>query len=272
MSTLARCAVTSSTSVAWVASQAVVDQALLDQHGAHRREAPGVGARAHLEVEVGQLGGLGAPRVEDDHRTRRVARDLLQRGAGAGDAVALPRVLADEDRDLGVLEVAAHVGAEHLAVDPELAGLLLGEGVRAEPRAEGGPGAGGVGAAEVVPLPAAPVVEDRLPAVGVAHLGEPGRHLGDGGVPVDLLERAVVAAAQRGRQPVPAVLVVVEAQRLLARVALRRRVGLVAADALEAATVVAAEAHLDAAVALAEDAGRWLPGVVAHVVASQWVH
>ena len=56
-----------------------------------------------------------------------------------------------------------------------------------------------------------------------------------------------------------AVLVVVEAQRLLARVALRRRVGLVAADPLEAAAVVAAEAHLDAAVALAQDARRGVP-------------
>ena len=225
MSTLARWAATSSTSVGVARQPRVVDEVLLDQHRAQRRQAPGVGARAHLEVEVGQVGGLGAPRVEHDHRAGRVAGDLLQRGAGAGDAVALPRVLADEERDLGLLEVAAHVGAEHLAVDPELARLLLGERVGPEPRAHGRPGAGRVGAAEVVPLPAAAVVEDRLPAVGVAHLGEPGRHLGDGGVPVDLLEGAVVAAAQRGRQAVATVLVVVEAQRLLARVARPTRGG-----------------------------------------------
>ena len=35
-----------------------------------------------------------------------IVGDLLERGAGAREAVGLPRVLADEDRDLGVLEVA----------------------------------------------------------------------------------------------------------------------------------------------------------------------
>ena len=61
-------------------------------------------------------------------------------------------------------------------------------------------------------------------------------------------------------------LVMVEAQRLLARVALRRRVGLVAADALEApgwadrdGGIPVAEADLDAAVALAQDACGGLP-------------
>ena len=91
---------------------------------------PGVGAGPHLQVDVGQLGGLGAAGVDHDHRPGGVVGDLLQRGAGPGEAVALPRVLADEDHDLAVLDLAPHVGAEHLGVDPELAGLLLGEGVR----------------------------------------------------------------------------------------------------------------------------------------------
>src|SRR5688500_422016 len=81
--------------------------------------------------------------------------------------------------------------------------------------------------------------------------------LGDRRVPVDLLERAVVAAAQRGRQPVRVVLVVVEAQRLLARVALRRGMLLVTASPLEPPRGLA-EACRDAAVALAEDAGGGL--------------
>ena len=196
--------------------------------------------------------------------------------AGPGEAVALPRVLADEDHDLAVLDLAPDVGAEHLGVDPELAGLLLGEGVRPVlAGAERGERGAGVGPAEVVPLPAAAEVEDRVAAVGVAHRAEAGRDLGDGGVPVDLLEGAVGPAAQRPGQPLAeaghagrgdraaaGVLVVVEAQRLLARVALRHRVRLVAADAGEPAAVVAAEPHLDAAVALAEDAGGRVPGGV----------
>ena len=57
----------------------------------------------------------------------------------------------------------------------------------------------------------------------------------------------------------PAVLVVVEPQCLLARVALRRGMGLVAADPFEAAAVDSAESDLDAAVALAQDAGGRFP-------------
>ena len=89
-------------------------------------------------------------------------------------------------------------------------------------------------AAEVVPLAAAAVVDDRLAAVGVADRAEAGGDLADRGVPVDLLERAVGPPAQRVQHPLAAaVLVVVEPQRLLARVALRRGMGLVAADPLE---------------------------------------
>ena len=55
----------------------------------------------------------------------------------------------------------------------------------------------------------------------------------------------------------------VQAQRLLAGVALRGGVRLVAADAVERVAVLT-EAHLDAAVALAQDAGRRLPVGVRH--------
>ena len=72
-----------------------------------------------------------------------------------------------------------------------------------------------------------------------------------------------VAAAERVQHPLAAtVLVVVEPQRLLARVPLRRRVVLVAPDPLERAPV-GAESDLDAAVALAQDARRLLPSAAA---------
>src|SRR5262249_31834132 len=63
----------------------------------------------------------------------------------------------------------------------------------------------------------------------------------------------------RRGQTVATVLVVVEAQSLLARVTLRRRMGLVAADPLEGAPVGTAETYFDPAVALTQDARRWLP-------------
>ena len=111
----------------------------------------------------------------------------------------------------------------------------------------------------MVPLPTAAVVEDLVAAVRVANGAEPGGHLADRRVPVDLLVRAIVTATQRVQDALPAtVLVEVEAQRLLTRVALRRRMILVAADPLERPPV-GTEPHLDAAVALAQDAGSLVP-------------
>jgi len=122
-------------------------------------------------------------------------------------------------------------------------------------------------AAEMIPLPAAPVVEDRLSAVLVAHSGEALGHLTHHSVPVDLLERAVGTPAKGIEDTLATpVLVVVEPQRLLARVPLRRGVGLVAADAHHRRPV---GAHLDAAVDRAEDAGGLVPVHVAR--GSRWM-
>src|SRR5262245_31989558 len=57
----------------------------------------------------------------------------------------------------------------------------------------------------------------------------------------------------------PAVLIVIEPQRLLARVALGRRMRLVTADLIEAAAALPAEPDQDPAVAFAEDAGARAP-------------
>ncbi|MBB4661263.1 hypothetical protein BDZ31_000836 [Conexibacter arvalis] len=237
--------------------EGVVDAAVAHEQPEQRGEAPGVGARADLEVVVGQSGGLRRDRVDHDQRALRIGGDLLQDDAGARERLRLPRVLAEEERDLGMLEVAARVAAVEVGVDEALAHLLLRQRARAVSRPERRHHRAGVGAAEVVALPAAAVVEDRLAAVLVADGRQPRRDLGDRRLPVDLLEAAVGPAPQRARQPVAAVLVVVEPQRLVAGVTLRGGVGAVAADAREAAAV---ELHLDPAVALAEDARALPPG------------
>ena len=111
---------------------AVGEHLLLDEHGQQCREQIGVTTRPRPEVDVGEIGRLGAPRVDDDQRAVRVVGDLLEDPAGLREAVRLPRVLAPEHGDLGVLVVAGGVAAraaEQLPVDPELAGLLLGERV-----------------------------------------------------------------------------------------------------------------------------------------------
>src|SRR5581483_3381143 len=178
------------------------------------------------------------------------------------EAMRLPRVLAHEDADLGLGEVGPHDGgAEHGGVHPELAGLLLGQRTGAELRPVGGQRRAGVGAPQMVALATTAVVEDRLTAVLGADGPQPGGDLGDGGVPADLLVGAVGPAAQRAQHPLgAAVLVAVQPQRLLAGVALGARVPLVAPHLLQAAAVGATEADLEAAVALAQDAGGGRPG------------
>ncbi len=85
---------------------------------------------------------------------------------------------------------------------------------------------------------------------------KPDGDLGNRGVPVDFLVAAVGAPAHRRGQPVAVVLVVVQPQRLVAGVALRGGMVLVAADLGELAAV---ELHDDAAVAFAQDARGGLP-------------
>ena len=84
-----------------------IGQPLLEHDGGHRADEPRVPAGLHLEVDVGERGGLGAPGVDHDQCPVGVAGDLLQRRPGMRDAVRHPRVLADEQRHLGVLEVAS---------------------------------------------------------------------------------------------------------------------------------------------------------------------
>ena len=173
--------------------------------------------------------------------------------------MGVPRVLPDEDRDLCVLVVAGRVTpglAEEPAVDPELACLLLRERVRGVDAADRRAGRGAEAATQVVPLTAAAVVEDRGATVGVAYRGESLGDLGDRGVPVDRLEHPVGLPAKRRGQPMPAVLVVVEPECLLARVAPRGRMRLVAAHAHDVSVV---DTDLETAVDGAEDAGRGVP-------------
>ena len=196
------------------------DQTFLDQDRCQCGQAPRIGARAHGEVVVRHLGGLAAARVDDDHRAIRVLLDLAQDHPCAREAVRLERVLAQEDRDLGVLEVAMHAGAHHLALDPGFAGLLLRQGVGAVDHAQGLDGAVGIGAAEVVALAAAAVVEDAGAAVLGFDGGQLFGDLPDGGGPVDVFVAAVGAPPLRAGDAVGAVLIEVHALRLLADVAL----------------------------------------------------
>ena len=125
---------TGSDAVDVLGEEGVVQQVLLHERrrsaARHQASLPGRTRRwksASLAVSV-------THRVDDDHRALGVLGDLAQHDPGAREALRHPRVLADEHRHLGVLELAARVTAVELRVDPRLAGLLLGEGAGAVPR------------------------------------------------------------------------------------------------------------------------------------------
>ena len=68
-----------------IAQERAIDEILLDEHREQRGEREGVGAGPHLEVEVGELGGLGAARVDHDQRALRdPSRSRAARRARAG--------------------------------------------------------------------------------------------------------------------------------------------------------------------------------------------
>ena len=91
-----------------------IDETFLDDDGDERGQTPRIRPRLNCEADVGDLGGLGTARIDDDQRPVRIAGDLLQRRAGTGDAVRLSRVLADEQRDLGMFEVCPDHRPQHL--------------------------------------------------------------------------------------------------------------------------------------------------------------
>jgi hypothetical protein len=73
-----------------------------------------------------------------------------------------------------VFELASGVAAVQMGVDPGLTGLLLCQRVGALVGAERLEKRSAVGAAEMVALPAATVVEDLVPAVGFGDAFEAG--------------------------------------------------------------------------------------------------
>ena len=125
-----RWATTSASPVAWSASQSSARScswtSTAQMAARHQASVPGLTWRWMSASSA----DLGAPRVDDDQGALRVSRDLLERRTGAREPMGLPRVLPEEDAHLGMLEVAAREPAEQLGVDPELAGLLLGQRAR----------------------------------------------------------------------------------------------------------------------------------------------
>ena len=155
---------------------------------------------------------------------------------------------------------------QHPGIHPELTRLFLGECAGTVPTAKRGPGGGGIRPSQMVALATASIVKDRRAAVRVADSAQSTSDLGNGGVPGDLLECAVATPAQRRREtPGAAVLIMIQAQRLVTGVPARARVLMVTADPIETSSV-GADLDLHPAIALTQNAGagplrrdpRWL--------------
>ena len=141
-----------------------------------------------------------------------IVGDFFEDHPGPWEAVAVPGILAHEDRAIGVVEVRRSVARHRtvqLAVDPELAGLLLGQRIGLVAHPESLASRPREPAWKMVALSAATVVEDLLPAMFITDFGQTGGHFANGRVPADLLEGSVGPAAQRSTQAIRAVLVVV---------------------------------------------------------------
>ena len=196
MSTPRRWATTSSRPLACSASQRVGEVAVVDEHGEQGGEQMGVAA--------GRPGGGGCrrgrrTRCGGDRRRSSVrcgiVGDRLQDGAGPAGSRATATGSCPRTQRPGRARSRRSCGSG--------SGRTAGRRPRTR-RSSPGPGrwscSGCRGrcaspapyaAAEVVALAAAAVEEDRRPAVGVDDVTEAGGDLGDRGVPVDRLERAV---------------------------------------------------------------------------------
>src|SRR5689334_19384917 len=108
----------------------------------------------------------------------------------------------------------------------------------------------------MVALPAAAIERNRLPAMALRDLAQPCRDFGNRHLPRDRVEAAVGAPAQRRRQAIAVMGIERDAGGLVAEIALRFRIVAVAAHLCDP---VVLDQHLDAAVHVAEIAGRLVP-------------
>ena len=102
-----------------------IDQIALDQDVDDAVEQREVGARLDRQVEVGQHRRLGDARIDDDQRARRVRLEALPE-----DRMVVGDVRADQQDDVGALEVLVRAGRTVAAEGPLVAGDGAGHAER----------------------------------------------------------------------------------------------------------------------------------------------
>ena len=229
-----------------------------------RSQQERIGAGPHRQMQVGPFSGLGTARIDHDHLPVRILADIVEMIARIGKAVGDPGIGADHEQQVAMMHVfggVAGLAAEHVAVDPEIAGLFLRQRIEDVPRAERAQQRRRVGAAGMVALAAAAIEREALAAVAIHDLAQFRGDLRNRRIPVDRIKTAVGAAAQRRGQAIPVMGVEGDARRLVAEIALRFRIVAVAAHFGDAVVI---DQHLEAAIDVAQIAGGFPPVGAGH--------
>ncbi len=213
---------------------------LLEQGAHHRQHDDGVRARPHEQVLVGDLGGLGAARVDHDHPAAaglERAQPVREVGHGHQRAVGGHRVGAEDQevrRAVDVGDRQQELVAVELPGDQLVRDLVDRRGAEAVARAQRLHHRQAVrGRAQGVRVGVAEVDADRVAAVLVDRPRQPVGHAVQGLVPADLHPLGVGAVADpayRPPQPVGVGVHVGQRDALGADVAARERVRGIAAD------------------------------------------
>src|SRR6185437_12686866 len=98
----------------------------------------------------------------------RILSDPVQMVARVREAVGDPGIGADHEQQVAMMHVLGGVtglAAEQMAVDPEVAGLLLRQRVEYVARPQRAQESGRIGAARVIALAPAAIERDRLAAM-----------------------------------------------------------------------------------------------------------
>src|SRR5258705_2370686 len=210
-------------------------------------------------MKVRRRSRLSAARINSDHPTPCILFDLIEMSPRASESMRLVRIAAEHHQQVAVLDILRRVAilrAKQVTIDPEVTGLLLRERVSEIRRAHRAHQRNCEWTARNIALPSAAIERKRIAAVRGADLIQALRDLAQRRIPGDWLEAAVGAPAQRSRQAIRLILVVVEPLRLLTSIALGIRMQFVAAHLDYPAPL---SDDLDSAVDVAEVAGSLPP-------------
>ena len=150
----------------------IILPATCHNHGKQSAQQKGISAGAQRKMQIGQISNLGAARIDHDHAATRVFPYAGHCITRADKAVRHPRIAAEHDGQLRAVHILCRVdivAAEHMPVDPEIAGLFLAD--RAEIRPAAHHAAQGLAkhAAHHAALAATTIIAKGLLAAGITH-------------------------------------------------------------------------------------------------------